>query len=122
MKVNLVKDGLVWADETPLEHLLLSIRVSHRVTDVEKLRGKINCHLPEMCQISQVHLAVIGHISIVAVRSTVACELVDNILADTEIEENGERVDNASIRVYKEFIIDFFWQQHTPEHFLLSPV
>ena len=75
-----------------------------------------------MCQISQVHLAVIGHISIVAVRSTVACELVDNILADTEIEENGERVDNASIRVYKEFIIDFFWQQHTPEHFLLSPV
>ena len=55
-----------------------------------------------MCQIFQVkaHLAVIGHISIVAVRSTVACELVDNILADTEIEENSERVDNAFIRVY----------------------
>ena len=41
-KANLVKDGLVRADETPLEHLLLSIRVSHRVTDVEQLRGKIN--------------------------------------------------------------------------------
>ena len=55
-----------------------------------------------MCQIFQVkaHLAVICHISIVAVRSTVACELVDNILADTEIEENSERVDNAFIRVY----------------------
>ena len=41
LMANLVKDGLVWADETPLEHLLLSIRVSHRVTDVEQLRVKI---------------------------------------------------------------------------------
>ena len=77
-----------------------------------------------MCQIFQVkaHLAVICHISIVAVRSTVACELVDNILADTEIEENGERVDNAFIRVSKAFIIEYFWQRNTPEHFWLSPV
>ena len=41
LKVNLVKDGLVWADETPFQHLLLPIRVCHGVTDMEQLiRGE----------------------------------------------------------------------------------
>ena len=75
-----------------------------------------------MCQIFQVkaHLAVIGHISIVAVRSTLACELVNNILADTEIEENYERVKNA--RLFNANSIKYFLAQHNPEHFWLSPV
>ena len=36
------------------------------------------------------HLAVICHIGIVAIGAAVAGELVDNILADTEIEQNSE--------------------------------
>ena len=34
---HLVEDGLVGADEAPLEHLLLPVRVRHRVADVEQL-------------------------------------------------------------------------------------
>ena len=35
---DLIEDGLVGADEAPLEHLLLSVRVGHRVADVEDLK------------------------------------------------------------------------------------
>ena len=38
---HLVEDGLVGTDEAPLEHLLLPVRVRHRVADVEQL-GKEN--------------------------------------------------------------------------------
>ena len=38
---HLIEDGLVGADEAPLEHLLLPVRVRHRVADVEQL-GKEN--------------------------------------------------------------------------------
>ncbi len=44
----LVEYCLVWADEAPLDHLLLAVRVGHGVADVEQL-------------------AVIGHVRVVAV-------------------------------------------------------
>ena len=47
-QVCLVEDGLVRADEAPLEHLLLAVRVGHGVADVEEL-------------------AVVGHVCVVAV-------------------------------------------------------
>ena len=42
------------------------------------------------------HLAVICHIGIVAVGAALAGELVDNILADTEIEQNSEFLSSLS--------------------------
>ena len=38
---DLVEDGLVWAEEAPLEHLLLAVGVRHRVADVEHLPTKL---------------------------------------------------------------------------------
>ena len=93
LKANLVKDGLVWADETPFQHLLLPIRVCHRVTDMEQLIRE-NIFIPALPSCNIVfqprHLAVVGHISIVAIWAAVAGELVNNILADTESDKNSE--------------------------------
>ena len=60
---NLVEDGLVRTDEAPLKHFLLSVRILDGVADVEQL-------------------AVIGHVSIVAVGPAVTGELVHNVLPD----------------------------------------
>ena len=62
-EVGLVEDGLVGADEAPLEHLLLAVGVGHRVADVEEL-------------------ALVRHIGVVAVRAALARELVHDILPD----------------------------------------
>ncbi len=45
---HLIEYRLVWADEAPLDHLLLAARVGHGVADVEQL-------------------AVIGHVRVVSV-------------------------------------------------------
>ena len=46
---HLVEDGLVRADEAPLEHLLLPVRVRHRVADVEQLRKENYIHFQDCC-------------------------------------------------------------------------
>ena len=45
---------------------------------------------PDIATFEFGHLAVIGHISIIAIWAAVAGELVNNILADAEIEQNSE--------------------------------
>jgi len=60
---RLVEDGLVWAEEAPLEHLLLAVGVRHRVADVE-------------------HLAIIVYICVVAVAQTVTSKCVNQVLPD----------------------------------------
>lgn len=65
--VYLVEDGLVWADEAPLEHLLLPVRVLDRVADVEDL-------------------AVVGDISVVTVRSAVTGELVHYVFSKHNVK------------------------------------
>ena len=60
---DLIKDGLVGTDETPLQHLLLPIRIGHGVADMEQL-------------------TVIGNICIVTIGTTIAGELVHNVLSD----------------------------------------
>jgi len=65
---HLVKDGLVWADEAPLEHLLLAVRILDGVADVEDL-------------------AVVGHVRVVAVPLTLATELVHYVLPVTEVHK-----------------------------------
>ena len=65
---------MVWADEGPLEHLLLSVRVLDRVADVEDL-------------------AVVGHVRIVSVPLALACEFVHYVLPATE----RVRVENVRV-------------------------
>ena len=60
---HLIEDGLVGTDEAPLEHFLLAVRILDGVADMEQL-------------------AVISHVSVVAVRSAVAGELVHDVLPD----------------------------------------
>ena len=50
---HLIEYRLVWADEAPLDHLLLAVRVGHGVADVEQL-------------------AVIGHVRVVSVHPALA--------------------------------------------------
>ena len=59
----LIKDGLIWTDEAPLEHFSLAIRIDDGVTDMEQL-------------------TVVGHISIVSIHSSFTGELVHNVLSD----------------------------------------
>jgi hypothetical protein len=54
---------LVWTDEAPLEHLLLAVWVLDWVADVEDL-------------------AIVGHVSVVAVPLALAAEFVHYLLAD----------------------------------------
>ena len=63
IKPHLIKNSLVRTNEAPLEHLLLTIRISHRVADMEQL-------------------AVIRYISIVTIGATIASKLVHNILTN----------------------------------------
>ena len=54
----LVKNGSIWANEAPFEHLLFAIGISDWITNVE-------------------NLALISHVSIVTVRPCITCELVN---------------------------------------------
>ena len=60
---HLIKDGLIWTNEAPLEHLLLTIRILDWVAHVEEL-------------------TIIGNISIVTISSTITRELVHDVLSD----------------------------------------
>ena len=62
-KAHLIKDGLVRTNKAPLEHLLLTIRISHRVANMEQL-------------------TIIRYISIVAIGATITSKLVHNILTN----------------------------------------
>jgi hypothetical protein len=57
----LVKNGSIWANEAPFEHLLFAIGISDWVTNVE-------------------NLALISHVSIVTVRPCITCKLVNYVL------------------------------------------
>ena len=59
--VYLIEDGLVWADEAPLEHLLLTIRILDWVADME-------------------YLAFVRYISIITVGSSFTGKLVHYIV------------------------------------------
>lgn len=63
-KTDLVEDGLLGADETPLESLFGSIGQFDGVADVEEL-------------------ALVVNISVVAVDLTVARKSIDDIVADS---------------------------------------
>ena len=60
---HLIKDGLIWTNEAPLEHLLLTIRILDWVAHVEEL-------------------TIIGNISIVTISPTITRELVHNVVSD----------------------------------------
>ena len=75
----LIKYRLVGADEAPLDHLLLTIRIQDRITDVEQL-------------------TVIGHISIVAIHSSITTEFINNVLSDAiSIRNQAQRITFFSI-------------------------
>ena len=62
-KAHLIKDCLVRTNKAPLKHLLLTIRISHGVANMEQL-------------------TIICYISIVAVGATITSKLVHNILTN----------------------------------------
>ena len=59
-KLYLVKNGSIWADETPLEHLFGAIGVHDRVTNME-------------------NLALVGYVSIITIGPCITSKFINNV-------------------------------------------
>ena len=61
--LHLIKNGAIWADETPFEHFLFAIGVHDWVTNME-------------------NLALVGYICIITIRPCVTRKFINNVISN----------------------------------------